>query len=227
MVADLHGRAPAAWGLDIAGIETHVRTTPGVRTLALTFDACGGPHGSGVDHTLLDALRSTQTPATLFINQRWVKANPELTRELVADPLFSIQNHGTSHKPLSVTGQAAYGIAGTESLDAALEEVVGNRDLLQSEYGNHCTWFRSGTAHYDDVAIEMCRRIGVRIAGFATNMDGGATFTQQQVTSNLMSAPDGAILIAHMNQPSAGTGAGVAAALGPLHAQGVRFVHLG
>jgi peptidoglycan/xylan/chitin deacetylase (PgdA/CDA1 family) len=39
-------------------------------------------------------------PATLFVNARWIEANPRQFRQLAADPLFEIANHGTEHRPL-------------------------------------------------------------------------------------------------------------------------------
>jgi peptidoglycan/xylan/chitin deacetylase (PgdA/CDA1 family) len=50
-----------------------------------------------------------RVPATLFINARWIKANPRNFRQLAADPLFEIGNHGIEHRALSVIGRSAYG----------------------------------------------------------------------------------------------------------------------
>ena len=98
--------------MELPGIDT---TVPGAggRTLALTFDACGGPGGSRVDTGLVEVLRRNHVAATLFLNQRWVRSNRAYAEELVADPLFRIGNHGTRHLPLSVSGRSAYGIVGT------------------------------------------------------------------------------------------------------------------
>lgn len=201
------------WGMDMPGIVTTVDTQPGVRTLALTFDACGGPHGSGYDEALIDTLREHRVAATLFINQRWADKYPQLTKEFLADPLFSVQNHGTRHLPLSTTGAAAYGIAGTTSPADAREEVVANQKFLTERFRHTPRWFRSGTAHYDDAAVRMVQAMGIRVAGFRVNIDGGATFPAASVSEALVHAPDGAICIGHMNQPQSGTSAGVRRAL--------------
>src|SRR2546423_3231617 len=73
VVARYHGVRPAAWGVDVAGVTTRLPTRDSV--LALTFDACGGPHGSGYDAGLIALLRRRSVPATLFINSRWIEAN--------------------------------------------------------------------------------------------------------------------------------------------------------
>lgn len=219
------GRVPQAFGTSLRGIVETVPVTPGWRTIALTFDACGGPSGSAVDQGLIDALREHAVPATLFLSATWIDANPEATRNLAADPLFRLENHGTRHLPLSVNGQAAYGIAGTATPAEAIAEIDGNRALL-AEYGVDSTWFRSGTAHYDNVAVHIARERGVQIAGYSVNGDAGATAAAGQVASTIMHAPDGAIVLAHMNHPSSGTGPGVRRALEQLRGDAVRFTFL-
>jgi peptidoglycan/xylan/chitin deacetylase (PgdA/CDA1 family) len=218
------GRKPTTWGMDVQGVDA---TIPGAggRTLALTFDACGGAGGSRIDTGLIDVLRRNQVPATLFLNQRWVRSNQAYAEQLVADPLFRIGNHGTRHLPLSVSGRSAYGIIGTRSAQEVVDEVWGNHEYLRSLTGQAPTWFRCGTAHYDEVAVAIVRDLGYRVAGFASNGDSGATFTAAQVTSALTHAGSG-IVIMHMNQPGRGTMPGVAAALPTLKAGGTTFVHL-
>ncbi|WP_420750603.1 polysaccharide deacetylase family protein [Rhodococcus sp. O3] len=220
------GLEPQQWGTDLAGIESSVApASDGRRTMALTFDACGGPSGSNIDTHLIDTLVEYQVPATVFLNERWVRANPGATEQLVAHPLLRIENHGTLHVPLSVSGRAAYGIAGTVDAEAVIEEIESNRQTLRS-VGVDSRWFRAGTAHYDDVAVSIARDLGVRLAGFATNADFGATATSDAVARQILAAPDGGIVLAHMNQPSSGTAAGLRRALDALTGQGVQFVHL-
>lgn len=201
-------QAPTTFGMHMPGIADTVPTTAGARTIALTFDACNGE----VDQALIDTLRAHRVPATLFLARPWIEANPEAARHLIADPLFKIGNHGTRHLPLSVNGQAAYGIAGTENPAAAIAEVAGNEELLRS-LGADPLWFRTGTAHYDDVAVRIANDGGVKIAGFSVNGDYGATAAASEVAQNIVGAPDGSIVLAHMNHPQSGTSAGVARAL--------------
>ncbi|WP_033222081.1 polysaccharide deacetylase family protein [Kitasatospora phosalacinea] len=222
VLARYAGRAPHEWGTDLPGV---VATVPG-GALALTFDACGGPGGDGYDAALIDTLRRLWVPATLFLNSRWVDANPGPSAELAADPLFELGNHGTAHRPLSVTGRSAYGITGTADPAAAYDEVAGNRAKLTALLGRAPGWFRSGTAHYDEVAVALVGEAGERAAGFAVNGDGGATFTPGQVAGAVAAAPPGSIVISHFNHPDAGTGAGYARALPAMLDAGCRFVRL-
>ncbi len=219
---------PAEWGLDVTGVHTQLvdAGAPSAPTLALTFDACGGPGGSGVDEVLVNFLESEQVPATLFLNRRWIETNPQVADRLVASPLFEIGNHGTRHLPLSVTGRSAYGIAGTVDALAATEEVWVNHEVLTDLLGRSPLWFRSGTAHYDEVATAIAVQLGEQPVGFTTNGDLGATASARQVTSEVLSAPAGGIVLAHMNQPAGDTALGIAAAVTELRAGGVQFVTL-
>ena len=224
VVARYAGVEPVAWGLDVPGVVNRLPTQD--RVVALTFDACGGGRGSGYDAALVEALQMTRTPATLFLNNRWVLAHPEVTAELASQPLFELANHGTHHRPLSVTGRSAYGITGTADAGEVFDEVVGNRRKLTELTGAPPRFFRSGTAHYDDVAVRIVQDLGEAVVNFDVNGDAGATLTPQGVAAALDSAAPGSIVLCHMNQPGSGTAQGVATALPRLARAGFRFAHL-
>lgn len=194
--------------------------------MSLTFDACGSANGTLVDVALLDTLRREGVPATLFLSERWVRGNPHLTRVLASDPLFQIGNHGTRHVPLSVTGRTADGVAGTASSHEVVEEILRNQQTLADLAGVQPQWFRSGTGHYDDVAIEIATELGFAVAGCTVNADSAPTSTPRQIADALVDAPDGAIVLLHMDRPFGGTGAGLRSAIPRLRERGVRFTHL-
>ncbi|MFD4531591.1 polysaccharide deacetylase family protein [Kitasatospora sp. NPDC058397] len=224
LVARYGGTAPKEWGMEVTGVTT--KLPAGESATALTFDACGGPGGNGYDADLIDFLRKRSVPATLFLNARWIDANPDVFEKLAADPLFEIGNHGTVHRPLSVTGRSAYGIAGTGGVGEVYDEVAGNAHKLAGLLGHPVRFFRSGTAHYDDVAARVVADLGERAAGFTVNGDGGATLSAAEVRQEIAAAPPGAIVICHMNHPGGGTAPGVVAAVPGLLAAGRRFVRL-
>jgi peptidoglycan/xylan/chitin deacetylase (PgdA/CDA1 family) len=225
------GRGPLRPPLNRApGVSTRpgvVRVLPTTqRVIALTFDACGGRGGGGYDQSLIDFLRQREVPATLFLNSRWMDANPAAFRQLAGESLFEIANHGTRHRPLSVTGRSAYGIAGTRSAGEVYDEVAGNQAKLTRLLGVPPRFFRSGTAYCDDIATRIVTDLGERFVSFSVNGDGGATFTPEQVRRTVTAARDGSIVICHMNHPEKGTAGGIAAAVPYLLASGYRFVRL-
>ena len=222
IVAEFADRRPT-W-FDMVGEGIVSGTAAG--GVCLTLDACGGPGGSGVDIDLVDMLISRQVPFTAFLNSRWVEANPDLTDRLAACPTVEIANHGTSHLPLSVTGASAYGIPGTADAGEVWDEIMGNQVALTERTGRAPRFFRPGTAHWDDVALAIAARLGLRAAGFSINGDGGATFPADTVEAEVGRAGPGDVVISHMNQPDAGTGAGYRAAVPAMLAEGVVFLTL-
>ncbi|GAA4380903.1 polysaccharide deacetylase family protein [Paeniglutamicibacter cryotolerans] len=218
-------KVPAGdFGLEVRGVQLGL--PKGSKYLALTFDACGGEHGTGYDAALIKALRRHQVPATLFINSRWAQANRKLTAELVADPLFEIANHGTVHRPLSVNGRAAYKIPGTTSVGAAYDEVMRNQKYLQSEFGATSRFFRSGTAHFDVASASLTRKLGLIPMNFTVNLDGGATLPASAVRRAALGMRRGDVGIGHFNRPGGDTAEGIAGALPRMLDSGIRFVRL-
>lgn len=221
---EFSGKTPRQWGENVPGVRTRLATTANV--LALTLDACGSPTGKGVDRQLLDFLNRQQIPATLFINARWIDANPELFKELAANPLFELANHGMWHKPASTNGRSAYGISGTKDIRELVNEIELNARKMELISGKRPRYFRSGTAYYDELAVQIAQQLGHEVIGFSVLGDAGATLPAEQVKAALLAAKPGAIIIAHMNHPEAGTGPGIMAAVPELQKKGFRFVKL-
>jgi peptidoglycan/xylan/chitin deacetylase (PgdA/CDA1 family) len=217
-------KQPTAWGEAVPRVVSRLPTTD--RVVALTLDACGGRTGSGYDTALIKTLRRERVSATLFVNARWIEANPRTFQRLAADPLFEIANHGTEHRPLSVSGRSAYGIAGTSSVANVVDEVAVNQQLITKLTGTAPAFFRSGTAYYDDVAVRIVNDLGLQVINFNVLGDAGATYSAPQVADAMLGSKPGSIILAHMNRPNSGTAEGIAAALPKLRKRGFRFVHL-
>lgn len=215
---------PLGWGCHVPGVRTKLDTKDNV--IALTLDACGSANGKGVDMRLLEFLIARQIPATLFINGRWIDANPELFRQLAANPLFEIANHGIRHKPASVDGRSVYGIAGTNSVGDVVDEIELNARKIETISGTRPTLYRSGTAYYDEIAVQISQGLGHEVAGYSLLGDAGATWSALQVKTALLKALPGDIALLHMNHPEAGTGAGIMAAVPELQRLGFRFVRM-
>ncbi|MBP2217045.1 peptidoglycan/xylan/chitin deacetylase (PgdA/CDA1 family) [Arthrobacter sp. CAN_C5] len=215
VIAGFSGRTPSYWGLEAPQVLT---TLPaGSVGTALTLDFCGGPGGSSIDGALIDMLRRFRVPATLLLNGRWITANPDLARDLAADPLFELANYGTNHYPLSVSGASAYGIFGTEGPGSVFDEIMANDAVLTDLAGKRPRFFRPGTAYLDDVAAEICLALNLIPAGFSINGDGGSTYTAASVAAEAAAAGPGDIIIAHCNHPESGTGPGLAEAVAHRH----------
>ena len=215
---------PNQWGENVSGVKNRLNTNE--KVMALTFDACGGPLGNKYDEELISFLREENIPATLFINARWIEENEEVFLELSEDDLFTIENHGTKHLPLSLTGRQAWGITGTRSVEEVIDEVMINQELIYSLTNRKPSFFRSGTAYYDEAAVAIIEDLGLIAVNFNILGDAGATYSSLQVTEALLQGDEGSIALLHMNQPDSGTAEGVMEAIPLLMAQGYIFVHL-
>jgi len=215
---------PHQWGETVTGVKTRIDTHD--KIIALTFDACGSLHGMDNDSQITDFLIKEQIPATLFINARWIEPNMAAFKRLNTNPLFEIGNHGYQHKPASVNGRSVYGIAGTESVAALVDEIELNGQKIESLTGQRPLFYRSGTAYYDEVSVQIAQELGSQVAGFSILGDAGATYSRQQVKHALLSATAGDIVILHMNHPESGTAEGLIDAIPELKRRGFRFVQL-
>jgi peptidoglycan/xylan/chitin deacetylase (PgdA/CDA1 family) len=224
IVSEFSGRTPHEWGETVSGVRTRLKTRE--KVVALTLDACGSATGKGFDSDLIAFLEREHISATLFINARWIDANPERFAQLAANPLFEIANHGWQHRPASVSGRSAYGIAGTRDVQTLVDEIEANARKIAALTGTRPRYYRSGTAYYDEVAVEVSRRLGHEVIGFSILGDAGATFRKGQVVAALLKAGPGDIVIAHMNHPEGETAAGLKAAIPELQRRGFRFVKL-
>lgn len=225
LLTSVYADEPTQWGENVTGVTTTFQSDK--KELALTFDACGGSfRSSQYDEQLIRFLIDNRIPATLFINARWIKSNPEIFKQLADNPLFEIANHGTAHRPLSVNGKSIYNIAGTSSPEEVEREINGNGELIEKLTGKRPLFFRSGTAYYDEEAVKIARKNGVEIGGFSVLGDAGATFSAEKVAHQITNAKSGDIVLLHMNHPESGTREGVKEAVEKLKAQGFRFVRL-
>ena len=71
------------------------------KVVALTFDIGEQPHEiAGYQGSIIDFLRAQRVPATVFVGGKWMLSHVERTKQLIADPLFELANHGWGHRNL-------------------------------------------------------------------------------------------------------------------------------
>ncbi|MBA4495341.1 polysaccharide deacetylase family protein [Paenactinomyces guangxiensis] len=224
VLAKYQHQQPREWGEKVTGVKNRLDTRD--RVIALTFDACGGKHGSGYDKKLIDYLIREKIPATLFVNSRWIDANRSIFLNLSKNPLFEIENHGFEHKPLSVTGKSVYGIKGTKNAAEVLDEILLNHQKIEQLTGRKPKFFRAGTAYYDEIAVKIANDAGEQVVNFDRIGDAGATYSTEQVYRALLKAKPGSIVILHFNKPGNDTAEGVMKAIPQLKKKGYQFVKL-
>ena len=224
VISKFSGKIPQEWGEVVKGVKTRLNTDQ--KVLALTFDACGGPKGSGYDAELIDFLTGEAIPATLFISGKWMDANPEIFQTLSKNPLFEIENHGLKHRPCSATGRSVHRIKGTKSVGEMYDEIEGNALKILNLTGRKPKYFRPGAAYGDEICVEIAHALGYEVVNFSVRGDAGATYSTKKVKETLLHSAPGSIILMHMNHPEGETAKGVIAAIPELRNRGFRFVKL-
>ncbi|OHD55880.1 MAG: hypothetical protein A2Y33_08610 [Spirochaetes bacterium GWF1_51_8] len=220
------GIKPKKSGAHIPGIKIKIKTKE--KIMALTLDACGGPKGSKYDKELIDFLIANNIPATLFINARWIEMNPQVFAELAANPLFEIENHGLQHKPAVVNGKEFYGVKGTKDIGELVDEIELSAQKIEALTGKKILFFRSGTAAYDDVALQVMKDLGYEAVTFNLfTYDFDKSSTAKKIADCLIGGmKPGAIILMHMNFPERNTLEGLKIALPSILKKGYKFVLL-
>ena len=224
IISTFTGKAPQEWGEKVKGVKTRLNT--GQKVLALTFDACGGPKGSGYDANLIDFLTSEAIPATLFISGKWIDMNPDIFQTLARNPLFEIENHGLNHKTCSAIGQSVYGIRGTKSVGEIFDEIELNALKIQKMTGRKPKYYRPAAAHCDEICVQIADVLGYEVVNFTIRGDAGATYSTKQIKETLLNSAPGSIILMHMNHPKGETAEGVIEAIPEMKKRGFRFVKL-
>ncbi|MFO7819639.1 MAG: polysaccharide deacetylase family protein, partial [Halanaerobacter sp.] len=208
-----------------SGVITKIDTDK--KMVALTLDACGSANDNdGYDSKLIDFLLEKDIPATLFINSRWIDNHKETFKKLASKSLFTIANHGSRHLPLSVNGNSIYDIKGNGNVEEVVDEVAINQEKIEDLTGEKPDYFRSGTAYYDEIVVNIVNDLGMKVIGYDILGDAGATFTKKEVEKALLNVNRGSIILAHMNRPQSETAEGIIAAVSKLKKKGFQFAKL-
>lgn len=218
LVERYNGREPKSRGENIFGVIKAIDS----KAVFLTFDFCR----TGFDEDLMNFLVKEKIPATLFMTKAWIDNNPIAAASLAKNPLFIIQNHGTEHKPCFAKLDSVYGIGSTKNVLEIIDEIQSGSQAIFELTQKKPTFYRSGTANYDNICINIANDLGYKIAGFAVNGDGGATYNAKQVYNAIIKAKPGDIVLLHGNRPKSGTAVGVKNAVIEMKKKNIQFEYI-
>ncbi len=220
------GVPPGHWGEFVKGVDEDLVTSK--KIIALTMDACGGPHGDGYDAELINYLRREKIPATLFVTGKWIDANYSTFLELSRDTLFEIENHGLMHQPCSVDGESEYGIRGTPDVPDAFDEIEANARKIKAITGRRPLFYRSATAYTDEACAKIARTLNITTVSFDVLSGDAVPFTPVEVIKrNILSAvKPGALIILHFNRPLWYSYESLREVIPQLRKEGYRFARL-
>ena len=207
---------------DAKGMWKKIPKRDSLKTLFLTFDACGqGGLSDGYDSLLVNYIIKEQIPATFFISRRWALKNPMNLDYIIKNgENIDIQNHGKQHIPLSSVGDSVYSIIGTKGMKEVFEEVEIASTYFCEKLGNKPKLFRPGTAHSDEKAVSFVNKMGYKVISYSVLGDAGATFKKERISQNIVTAKDGDIILLHFNHPESEIYLGVKNAIQKLKEMG-------
>ena len=211
---------------DAKGMWKKIPKRDSLKTLFLTFDACGqGGLSDGYDSILVNYIIKEQIPATFFISKRWALKNPLYLDYIIENgENIDIQNHGKQHIPLSSVGDSVYSIIGTNGMKEVFEEVEIASNYFCEKLGKKPKLFRPGTAHSDEKAVNFVNKMGYEVISYSILGDAGATFKKDRISQNIVTAKDGDIILLHFNHPESEIYFGVKNAIEKLKEKGnIRF----
>jgi peptidoglycan/xylan/chitin deacetylase (PgdA/CDA1 family) len=176
---------------------------------------------------IIETLVDLSIGATIFVTGLWLRANPHALSLLLGRPdLFALQNHGERHLPPVLGVRRVYGLQVAGTLEVVQREVDRGADALVAAGGVRPRWYRGAAALYSPAAIGTIEAMGFTIAGYSLSADQGASLPAATVARRMASAASGDVLLAHVNQPTRASGAGVADGVATLRRSGAVFVGL-
>jgi len=173
--------------------------------IALTFDADMYPWMYAqrksipeFDPRIIKLLKDTQTPATIFLNGLYVKAYPDLVKELSRQPNIELANHSWDHA-------GWVGCTNTTPIQRPLTkttEVTNVEDLVKQVTGVKVRYFRYPGGCYGGGDLELVKSLGERPIGWDCYFGDSLNWTaSQQIASVESNCQQGSIVITHLNGP--------------------------
>ncbi len=203
------------------------RRYPGDKVIALTFDACSG-RNSGYNEKLIEYLRAEKIPATLFITGIWMDKYPAKFRELAADPLFEIENHGLLHRACSYAGMKKYGVNTVSEIGDMVDEMELGARKIQAATGRRPVFFRPAAAFTDSICMGVAQALGMEVVTFSLlSGDAVPRVPARTIRDNILKrARPGAVVIMHFNRPEWHELEALKQAVPILRARGYSFARL-
>lgn len=176
------------------------------KMVALTFDADmtygmkndlkNGKIKSLYNEKLINELKKTNTPATLFLSGLWVAAYPDVTKSLSSDPLFEISNHGYSHRAFSKPCYKLQSIGNKESEN----EIIKTEELFKIYAPNYKKYFRFPGLCYNNLSAETAAKLGYEVIhGDVISGDAFNNNASEIISKVISRVKPGSIIIFHMH----------------------------
>ena len=213
------------FGMFVPGTVEDISTQQ--KVIAFTFDACIG-QSNDYNTDLINFLRKENVPATLFVSGLWIDSNLSIFKELAADSLFELENHGLLHRLCSLDGETKYGIAATSNANEVIDEMELNARKMEYLTGKRPKLFRSATTFTNETCTKIASVLEMKIVSYDILSGDAIPFTPATIIRDniLKNIHDGAIIIMHFNHPKWHEREALQMVIPILRRQGYKFVKL-
>lgn len=216
---------PGKFGMFVPGTVEDISTHQ--KVVAFTFDACVG-QSNDYNADLINYLRKEKIPVTLFVSGLWIDGNLTIFKELAADSLFELENHGLLHRLCSLDGETKYGIAATSNANEVIDEMELNARKMKHLTGKRPKLFRSATTFTNETCTKIASVLEMKIVSYDILSGDAIPFTPATIIKDniLKNIHDGAIIIMHFNHPKWYEREALQMVVPILRQQGYKFVKL-
>ena len=156
------------------------------KAVALTIDAAWDADKTA---TILDTLDQYGIKATFFLCGVWVKAYPNMVKE-IAEHGHVIGNHSMTHPHMNRLSEAEIERE-LNDLDNAVYEITGT----------HTTLFRAPFGEYNDTVVQTVRRLGYEVVQWdVDSVDWKEGRSEETILQTIRSKmKNGSIILCHNN----------------------------
>ncbi|MBI3700345.1 MAG: polysaccharide deacetylase family protein [Afipia sp.] len=218
------------------GVIRRVNLPPGKKLIALTFDLCETPDEvAGYQGDVVDTLRQNNVRATFFSGGKWMLSHEERAAQLLADPLFQVENHTWEHRNLRLlSGQElsdeidnatlAYGTVRSRLIERKCA-ASDNSDIAQRT-GSRPKLFRFPFGACNPESLDVVAQQGmIAVQWDVSSGDPARGETSPHMTRDVLeNARPGSIVLFHANGRGYNTPAALPSIIEGLRKQGYQFV---
>lgn len=140
---------------------------------------------------MLKTMEMNNVQATFFLEGRWVKKNPDLTR-LIVDNGHELGNHSYSHPNMKLLGKKE-----TRS------EIVKTNEIIEAITEEKVNWFSPPSRSYHEETIQIAHSLKQRTVMWTIDTIDWKNPTSEQLKQDVLSkVHPGAIILMHPTESS-------------------------
>lgn len=179
-----------------------------LKYVAITLDYCElCTNINGYQTQVIKLLREENIPATLFISGKWMRSHPEITQQLIVDPLFEIGNHAWSHANMALTPVEVIDrqVLATQMQYKLLRDQIAQKALkvgLEQEMKlvpEQPTLFRLPYGRCNEMALQRLQHLGLKVVQWSHVGLEGHLATEEECEAFVSKVENGSIILLHGN----------------------------